>query len=131
MDHPGGRPWPEVIAGYWRHAARSHDAWPKRHSDLTDFWAWEAVDSVWVDGVPQAIGKLVQLADAAPDPELLNYFGAGPIEDLVQFWGGEYEEEIVTAARRSPNFAQALQAVYPTPNALLLWERLGIERDPA
>lgn len=125
------RPWPDAIPGYWRHATRCHNAWPKRNSDFTNFWVWEAVESIWVGGIPEAIDRLVQLADAAPEPELLAYFGTGPIEDLVQFGGGEYEDEIISAARRSPNFAVALRAVYPTPNALLLWDRLGIKRGTA
>jgi hypothetical protein len=105
--------------------ARGHARQPGGNDDVTDFWAWEAVDSLWTEGVPEAIDKLVQLADAVPDPELLGYLGGGPLEDLVQFWGGDYEEEIVLAARRSSNFAAALQTVYPTPYALVLWDRIA------
>lgn len=105
--------------------ARAQAARPNRNDDLTDFWAWEAVDSVWTEGVPEAIDKLVQLADAVPDPELLCYLGGGPLEDLVQLWGGDYEEEILVAARRSSSFAAALRTVYPTPYALVLWDRIA------
>ncbi len=91
---------------------------------MTDFWAWEAVDSVWVGGVAEAIEKLVQLADAAPATELLVYLGGGPLEDLVQLWGGDHAAEILSAAKRSANFASALRFVYPTGHALLLWDRL-------
>lgn len=119
MDRTASPTWPEVIAGYWRYMAR-----PQR-DDETEFWAWEAVDSVFTEGVPAAIEDLVQLADAVPDPGLLKYLGGGPLEDLVQFWGAEYEDEIVAAARRSSNFAAALRTVYRTPNAFVLWDRIG------
>src|SRR6202043_531520 len=115
MDRPGTPTWPEVIAGYWRHMAGSREALSDQDDASSDFWAWEAVDSLFSEGVPEAISKLVQLADAVPDPQLLMYLGGGPVEDLVQFWGGEYENEIVAAARRSSNFAAALRTVYPTP----------------
>jgi hypothetical protein len=127
MDRTASPSWSEVIAGYWRHMARAQAAWPQQRDDETDFWAWEAVDSVFSEGAPAAIEKLVQLADVVPDRALLNYLGGGPLEDLVQFWGAEYEEEIVAAARRSSNFAAALRTVHPTPNALVLWERIGAE----
>jgi len=125
MDDTASPSWPEVIDGYWRHMARAKAAGPHQRDDETDFWAWEAVDSVFTAGVPAAIEDLVQLADAVPDPTLLNYLGGGPLEDLVEFWGAEYEDEIVAAARRSSNFAAALRTVYPTPNALVLWDRIG------
>lgn len=128
MDRAANPTRSEVIAGYWRHMARAQAAWPDQPDDETDFWAWEAVDSVFTEGVPAAIEELVQLADAVPDPTLLNYLGGGPLEDLVQFWGAEYEDEIVAAARRSSNFAAALRTVYPTPNALVLWGRIGTDR---
>jgi hypothetical protein len=115
MDSPMEPTWPEVIEAYWRHMERARAALPGRNTDMTDFWAWQAVDSVWAGGVPEAIDKLVQLADGVPHTELLNYLGGGPLEDLVQLWGGEYEAETVAAAERSPNFAAALRILYPTP----------------
>jgi len=117
--------WPEVIAGYWRHMTKVRAAWPGELEDESDFWAWEAVDAVWARGVPQAIDELVQLADAVPDRDLLDYLAGGPLEDLVQLWDDEYNDDIVAAAERSPNFRTALSFVHPTPNALVLWERLG------
>jgi hypothetical protein len=102
------------------HAAHAGD----RSRDDADFWAWEAVDSVFSVGIPEAIDKLVELADAVPDPELLMYLGGGPLEDLVTWWSGDFEEEIVAAAERSANFAAALWTVYPTPAALVLWDRV-------
>ena len=123
-DRPVEPTWPEVIHAYWRHMARSRSALPRRNEDLSDFWAWEAVESVWAGGVPDALDKLVQLADGALSTDLLNYLGGGPLEDLVQLWPGEYEAEILAAAERSPNFAAALRTVYASPYALLLWDRL-------
>ena len=123
MD-PAPRPWSDVIAVYWRRMARAHAAWPHLSDDMTDFWAWEAVDSVWTEGVPQAIDKLVELADAAPNPQLLIYLGGGPLEDLVEFWGTDCEDEIVAAARRSTNFAAALRNVYSSETAVALWDRI-------
>jgi hypothetical protein len=127
MDRPASPTWPEVIAGYWRHMARPRGALSDQHYASSDFWAWEAVDSLFSEGVPEAIDKLVQLADAVPDPQLLVYLGGGPLEDLVQFWGREYEHEIVAATRRSLNFAAALRTVYPSPMALVLWDRISRE----
>jgi hypothetical protein len=126
MDGLATPTWPEVIAGYWRHMARAQAAPPDRHDALSDFWAWAAVDSLFSEGVPEAIDKLVQLADAVADPELLKYLGGGPLEDLVQLWS-EYEDEIVAAARRSSNFAAALRTVYPTPMVLVLCDRIDRE----
>ena len=125
MEHSVSHTWPEVMAGYWRHMARAQAAVIDRDVALADFWAWEAVDLLFSEGVPEAIEKLVELADAVPDRGLLNYLGGGPLEDLVQFWGGEYEDEIVAAARRSSNFALALRTVSPTPMALVLWDRIA------
>jgi hypothetical protein len=125
MESHASATWPEVIAGYWRHMARAQAAWPRQRDDETDFWAWEAVqDSLFSEGVQEAIDRLVQFADAVPDPELLKYLGGGPVEDLVQFWGAEQQDEIVAAARRSSNFAAALRTVHPTPMALALWDRI-------
>ena len=69
------------------------------------------------EGVPAAIEKLVQLADAVPDHALLNYLGGGPFGGPGPVLGRGVEE-IVAAARRSSNFAAALRTVRPTPNAL-------------
>jgi hypothetical protein len=131
MDRRASPTWHEVIAGYWRHMARAKAASPRQRDDESDFWAWEAVhDSLFSDGVQEAIDRLVQFADAVPDPELLKYLGGGPVEDLVQFWGGEQQDEIVAAALRSPNFAAALRTVHPTPMALVLWDRIPPARQP-
>ena len=125
MDKPDPT-WPEVIVGYWRYMALARDRLRlPDQQDLTDIWAWEAVDSLFAEGVPAAIDKFVQLAEAVPDPELLTYLGGGPLEDLVTLWNGDYEDAIVAAARRSSNFVAALRAVYPTPPALALWARIA------
>lgn len=125
MQEPSNPTWQQVIDGYWRHMARSA-AGRKTLEPDEDFWAWEAVESVWADGVPNAIEKLIELADAVPDPTLLVYLGGGQVEDLVTLWNDEYNDQIVDGARRSANFSGALKSVYPTPNALVIWERLGI-----
>lgn len=130
MTPPPGPSWPDVMAGYWRHMGRVQAALPNTNDNLRDFWAREAVDSLFAVGIPEAIDKFVQFADTVPDPELLGYLGGGPLEDLVQFWGDENEDEILTAAKRSSNFAAALRIVDPTQSALVLWgaPRRGISR---
>jgi hypothetical protein len=55
----------------------------------------------------------------------LTYLGGGPLEDLVTWWSRDFEEEIVAVAERSANFAAALRTVYPTPPALVLWDRIA------
>jgi len=124
MEPPLEPTWPVIIEAYWRHMARARAAPPGQSPDMSDFWAWEAVESVWAGGVPEALVKLAQLAEGAPSADLLTYLGGGPLDDLVQLWPGEYEAEILAAAERSPNFATAMRTVYPSPYALQLWDRL-------
>lgn len=112
--------WPEVKAAYWRNHRAMRSCAPDS-SAITDpadyvpdpdFWAWEYISDLWQTGDRDALDRLVDLADSAPDDDDLAYLGAGPVEDLVRVFGEVLIDDIEEAASRSPSFLRALQGMY-------------------
>ena len=95
---------PTVIATWIRHAQ-------ERRKE--DFWAWDWVKArvLWDGSAEEAWTITTELVRAAPD-ELLGFIGAGPVEDLVNRFGGELIDWIEGEARRDPRFQDALGAIW-------------------
>jgi hypothetical protein len=93
----------ELVTVYHRHGATHDDA---------DFWAWERVDDIIRGPAAERAWELVStLVRTAPD-ELLEYIGAGPVEDLVNRHGAALIEKIEDEAKRDPRFREALASIW-------------------
>jgi hypothetical protein len=101
---------PTAIATWIRHAE-------ERRKD--DFWAWDWVMTqvCWEAGAEDAWELVRTLVRAAPD-ELLEFVGAGPVEDLVERFGEVLVDRIETEARADPRFREALGFVWLTRGEL-------------
>jgi hypothetical protein len=74
----------------------------------SDFWAYKQVSDI-VRNRPQDGWRLARrLIELAPDDAALAYVAAGPLEDMVNWWGNELREEIEQEARRNRRFLEAL-----------------------
>jgi hypothetical protein len=70
-------------------------------------------ESMWQGGA-DALDLVVALIDAAPSDDVIAYVGAGPLEDLLLDHSDALIDQVDDLARRSPAFARALSAVYPS-----------------
>src|SRR5918999_1913196 len=76
-----------------------------------DFWAYERVSDL-VRHSPQAGWRITRtLISLAPNDAALAYVAAGPLEDMVKWWGNELREDIEQEARRDRRFLEALSMI--------------------
>lgn len=78
--------------------------------------AVEAVDDCVLIGGPEALDLVAALVRAADSDDDLGLVGAGPLEDLLTRHGATLVDSIDDLARRDPQFAQALTAVWWSPD---------------
>jgi hypothetical protein len=74
-------------------------------------WAWEEVEEEVRAPTPRTFDLLLALADSAKDEQSLGYLGAGPFEDLINWNGAEFLNQVEECARRSKTFRAALAHV--------------------
>ena len=111
---------PALVAAWWRYQRLNGGNRQDRLAADEWYWAWEEVASMVEKRPVGAIELLVELAEAAPSPADIGAVGAGPIEDLIDWHhavlgsadGRPLVEGLGQAARRSPNFRQALGSVW-------------------
>lgn len=60
---------------------------------------------------------IVAAIDAARTIDDLGFIGAGPIEDMLRFWGGRFNDDLIAKARRDPRWGYAARMVQGTPGA--------------
>ena len=99
---PEGPSLDSVIEAYIRFGLERND---------DDFWGWEEfTDIVWGDS-EGAWAALLELVARAPD-ELLDYIGAGPVEDLVRAHPEEFVVRMAEQAKLDPRFNEALSCIW-------------------
>jgi len=95
-----------------------------------DFWAYKQVDDI-VRKNPQAGWRITRrLIDLARDGAALAYVAAGPLEDMMNWWGNELREEIEQEARRNRRFLEALSMirVHEGKETAYAWWRALLEK---
>jgi hypothetical protein len=60
---------------------------------------------------------IVAAVDAARTVDELGFIGAGPIEDMLRFWGGRFNDDLIARARTDPRWGYAARMVQGTPGA--------------
>jgi hypothetical protein len=111
---------PEIVAArWWQHKRLSSGSRTER-KQLSLGEPAEIVranqivyESMWQGGT-DALDLVVALIDAAPGEDVIAYVGAGPLEDLLRDHADALIDQVDDLARRSPTFARALSAVYPS-----------------
>ena len=99
-----------VVAAYWtQHRLRQGGREDRLRADEY-FWAWEVVhEAVW-SGAPDVLDLLDALLEA--DGAEPGYFGAGPLEELLNSWPNKFASGIAERARRDPRWREALRGVW-------------------
>jgi hypothetical protein len=100
-----------LVDAYWKHYELAADDRRQRLEAENWFWAWEEVDGAVRAPGPQTFDLLLALVHAARDDDALAYVGAGPFEDLVNWHGANFVDQIEQCARRDEAFRQALANV--------------------
>jgi hypothetical protein len=65
------------------------------------------------DGPEFAWPIILELVARAPDEAALTFIGSGPVEDLVNKHGVQFEGRVVSQATTDPRFRSALRHVWP------------------
>jgi hypothetical protein len=89
-------------------------------------WGW-ASDRMYsyLDHMPERAWELiVELMERAPSDGSLNYFAAGPLEDLLSEDGPAFIDRVEQRAAESPKFRTALTYVWRLGMAEDVWQRV-------
>ena len=73
-----------------------------------NWWAWDKLDELCRKDAEGAWGVLQALVELAESDDLLEDIGVGPIEDFVNYYAGDYIDEIERAAGTSGAMKKAL-----------------------
>jgi hypothetical protein len=96
---------PELAATYLRRD-------DPRHEEVERELHWmlmEEPDDAW---------EFIQAAIvAAQNVDDLGYIGAGPLEDLLRYWGGRFNDDLIASAKLDPRWAYATRMLRDTPGA--------------
>lgn len=104
--------WKDLVEGYWKHYTLQNGSGEKEWLEADAwFWAWEDVDHAVSIATPDVFELVLALIDSAPNDDALDYVGAGPLEDLINWHGAVFVDRIEEAARRSRAFRYALFGV--------------------
>ena len=106
-----------VVDGWWRYQRLSVGTrFDRKASELGQprdaVTAVGAIDDRVRGGGPEALNLVTALVRAAETDDDLALVGVGPLEDLLIRHGAELVDGIDNLARRDPQFAQALTAVW-------------------
>lgn len=120
-----------LVDAYWKHYELAVGDRRERLEAENLFWAWEEVDNAVRTPSPQTFDLLLALVHGAQDDNALAYVGAGPFEDLVNWHGAKFVDEIERYARRDRAFRQALANVRISSNVpATVRDRLAIYIPP-
>lgn len=93
----------ELVETHHRYGAQNQEK---------DFWAWDRVSDIIRGEDPAHAWELVlALVQTAPD-DLLDYIGAEPLEELVNYHGAALVDVIVLEASHDPRFQDALARIW-------------------
>lgn len=76
-----------------------------------EFWSFEAIDELTHNSPHEAFDVIVTIARLCKNEKCLAYLGAGPIEDLMLYFGLEVIERVEAEAKGNSQFKKALKAV--------------------
>jgi hypothetical protein len=69
---------------------------------------------------------IIAAIDAARSVDDLGFIGAGPIEDMLRFWGGRFNDDLIARARVDPRWGYAARMVQGTPGAQEAADAAGV-----
>lgn len=82
---------------------------------------WSAIEAVhelsgWYESTKETRDTLWEFIQAVhklqPNENVLGMLGAGPLENLITYWGSEYIDAIEAFAKKHPNFKKMMQGVW-------------------
>jgi len=127
LEHDDRAAVQHLVEAYWKNYTLTAGDRQLRLDAEDWFWAWEDVDTAVREPSPQTLDLLLALANAAPDDKALAYLGAGPFEDLINWNGIEFVDQIEQCARRDPAFREALANVRLSSNIpAIVRDRLAV-----
>jgi hypothetical protein len=96
---------PALAAAYLRRGDHRHE-----EAERELHWMlMEEPDDAW---------EFIQAAiDAAQTVDDLGYIGAGPIEDLLRYWGGRFNDDLIAGAQSDARWGYAARMLRDTPGA--------------
>jgi Family of unknown function (DUF6869) len=107
----------QLIAGYWKYYALSTGDRRERLEADQWFWAWEEVERAVRAPSANVFPVLIALVESAANDDALAYVGAGPLEDLINWHGAQFLDQIEESARRDRAFRTALATVRVSDSA--------------
>jgi hypothetical protein len=100
-----------IVDAYWKNYELVSGNRKQRLDADEWFWAWKEVEDEVRTPTGRTFELLLALVDSAKDNSALAYVGAGPIEELVNWHGATFMNQIEEAARRNRAFRYALSGV--------------------
>ena len=95
----------ELVTGYLRSIAEGG-------GDTPHFWAWEEVTQLIGTNSERAWLLMVQMVCQSQDDSALAAVAAGPLEDLLAWFGPQFVERAESLAASDSKFHQALTMIY-------------------
>jgi hypothetical protein len=100
-----------LVDAYWKNYALTHGSREERVQADEWFWAWIEVEDSVRAASPDVFDLVLALVASAPNDDALNYVGAGPLEDLINWHGAAFVDRIEESARKNRAFRYALFGV--------------------
>jgi hypothetical protein len=95
----------ELVTGYLRSIAEGG-------GDTPHFWAWEEVTELVGTDPERAWRLTLEMVRQSRDDLALAAVAAGPLEDLLAWFGTQFVERVENLAATEPRFQQALKMIY-------------------
>ncbi len=110
----------QLAQDYMGYFTRGADAQQAQFRAVETLWRLCRADAVLGFRV---IWEAVNLVEA-DNTKALSFLGTGPLEDLINFHGGEMLGSLIDAARENANFCVALSCVWRNAVSETAWTRL-------
>lgn len=113
------------------------DAWVKYWQTRNDHdrnaacgWAHEFLfDCLTMNNLPEKVWEFILKAYKRElDDRVVSILAAGPVEDLLAYYGAEYIDRVETLARQDPKFNYLLGGVWKNAMTEEVWDRLQAAR---
>ncbi|MBL0184157.1 MAG: hypothetical protein IPP97_00310 [Candidatus Obscuribacter sp.] len=114
----------ELAKAYIRYMTFKEDA---------DFWAFEDMDDMTRQDPPRAWQMILNILSEAPDAHILCCVASGPLEDLLNYNGGEYVDKVTLESKTNSRLAYAVSkaildnSMLAKIGALKVWDNNDVE----
>jgi hypothetical protein len=108
------------------------ESWIRLHNSKQDsteyeneFWSFETIDELIHQEPNDALEVILAIAELCNNEKILANLGAGPIEDLMLYFGPEFIDRVEVEAKKNLKFKRALKSVWLDPEETSVWQRLN------